>query len=112
MNKARAIRIAAKWSQGHVCTLREGEAQEYHKLCLAALREQEQRERNEPLTLEELMVIDAPVWCVCKPIEGGDGYWCLCRKGLITTPAGSHYYVPEIPHWVFLRNKPKEGAEG
>lgn len=42
MDRARAIRIAAKWSQGHVCALREGEAQEYHKLCLAALREQEQ----------------------------------------------------------------------
>lgn len=78
-------------------------------MAIAALREQEQS--NEPLTLEELMALDAPVWCVCKPIEGGDGYWCLCRKGHITTPAGSCYYVPEIPHWVFLRHKPKEGAD-
>ena len=90
-------------------------------MAIAALREQavqpskegnrEQEQSNDPLTLEELMVIDAPVWFVCKPIEGGDGYWCLCRKGHITTPAGSCYYVSEIPHWFFLRHKPKEGAE-
>lgn len=46
MDRARAIRLAEKWSQGYVCTLREGEAQEYHKLCLAALQEQEQRKQG------------------------------------------------------------------
>lgn len=43
MTRKRAIRIAEKWSEGRVCTLREGEAQEYHKMCLAALREQEKQ---------------------------------------------------------------------
>ncbi len=32
-----AIRLARKWASGGVCSLREGEAQEYHKMALAAL---------------------------------------------------------------------------
>ena len=65
---------------------------------------------NEPLTLEELREMDEPVWVACKPIEGGDGYWCLCQHGHIITPAGSIYDVKEIPHWVFYR-RPPEGEE-
>lgn len=30
-----AIRLARKWAFGGVCSLREGEAQEYHKMALA-----------------------------------------------------------------------------
>lgn len=46
MTLERAIRLAKKWSQGYVCTLREGEAAEYHKLALA-LMEQEKRRRED-----------------------------------------------------------------
>ena len=63
------------------------------------------RMANEPLTLEQLR---EPVWVACKPIEGGNGYWCLCQHGHIITPAGSIYDVKEIPHWVFYR-RPLEG---
>ena len=63
---------------------------------------------NEPLTLEELREMDEPVWVACKPIEGGNGYWCLCRHGHIITPAGSIYDVKEIPHWVFYRRPLEE----
>ena len=35
-----AIRLARKWAFGGVCSLREGEAQEYHKMALAALEAQ------------------------------------------------------------------------
>lgn len=63
---------------------------------------------NEPLTLEQLREMDEPVWVACKPIEGGNGYWCLCQHGHIITPAGSIYDVKEIPHWVFYR-RPLEG---
>ena len=63
---------------------------------------------NEPLTLEQLREMDEPVWVACKPIEGGNGYWCLCQHGHIITPAGSIYNVKEIPHWVFYR-RPLEG---
>lgn len=65
---------------------------------------------NEPLTLEELREMDEPVWVACKPIEGGNGYWCLCQHGHIITPAGSIYDVKEIPHWVFYR-RPPEGED-
>ena len=65
---------------------------------------------NEPLTLEQLREMDAPVWCSCKPIEGGDGYWCLCQRGHIITPAGSIFDVKEIPHWVFYRRPPEGEA--
>ena len=63
---------------------------------------------NEPLTLEELREMDEPVWVACKPIEGGNGYWCLCQHGHIITPAGSIYAVKEIPHWVFYRRPLEE----
>ena len=63
---------------------------------------------NEPLTLEELREMDEPVWVACKPIEGGNGYWCLCQHGHIITPAGSIYDVKEIPHWVFYRRPLEE----
>ena len=65
---------------------------------------------NEALTIEELREMDEPVWVACKPIEGGNGYWCLCQHGHIITPAGSIYDVKEIPHWVFYR-RPPEGEE-
>jgi hypothetical protein len=38
----RAIRLAEMWSEGYACSLRGGEAEEYHAMCLAALREQEE----------------------------------------------------------------------
>lgn len=63
---------------------------------------------NEPLTLKQLREMDGPVWVACKPIEGGNGYWCLCQRGHIITPAGSIFDVKEIPHWVFYR-RPLEG---
>lgn len=46
MTRERVIRLAERWSEGGVCTLREGKAQEYHKTCLAALREQEERSKG------------------------------------------------------------------
>lgn len=63
---------------------------------------------NEPLTLEELREMDEPVWVACKPIQGENGYWCLCQHGHIITPAGSIYDVKEIPHWVFYRRPLEE----
>lgn len=44
MTIERAIRLARKWAEGGVCSLREGEAQEYHKMALAALRAQQAME--------------------------------------------------------------------
>ena len=63
-----------------------------------------------PLTMEQLREMDEPVWVACKLIEGGNGYWCLCRYGYITTPGGAFFEVGEIPHWVFYR-RPPEGED-
>lgn len=65
---------------------------------------------NEPLSIEQLREMDGPVWVACKTIEGGNGYWCLCQRGHIITPAGNIFDVKEIPHWVFYR-RPPEGEE-
>ena len=50
MTIQKAIELAAKWAEGGVCTLREGEAREYHKLCLDALSAQQEREKDHPRT--------------------------------------------------------------
>lgn len=49
MNKQKALRLARKWAQGHVCSLRDGEAEAYHAMFAAML---EESMPNEPLTLE------------------------------------------------------------
>ena len=66
--------------------------------------------QNEPLNIEQLREMDGPVWVACKPIGGGNGYWCLCQRGHIITPAGSIFDVKEIPHWVFYRRPPEGEA--
>lgn len=98
-------------ADGSVELVPGGEISEALTMAIAALRAQQEAEKNEPLTLDELREMNAPVWCLCKPIEGGNGYWCLCQNGHITTPAGTQYFVSEIPHWVFLRHKPKEESK-
>ena len=40
MTIKKAMRLAAQWASGGVCTLREGEAREYHKTCYEALKKQ------------------------------------------------------------------------
>ena len=63
-----------------------------------------------PPTPKQLREMNEPVWCSCKPIEGGNGYWCLCRYGKIVTPSGNIFDVDKIPHWMFYR-RPPEGEE-
>lgn len=67
MRTSRAISIASRFVQGFVCSMRDGEAEEYHKTCLAALREKREREENRPLTREQLLhMAGEPVWVVWK----------------------------------------------
>ena len=62
MTRQRALRLAREWSQGHVCSLRDGEAAEYHSMFAAML---EEAPPNEPLTIEELREMNGePVWIV------------------------------------------------
>ena len=70
MTRKRALRLAREWAQGHKCTLRDGEAAEYHSMFAAML---EEAPPNEPLTLEELLRMDgAPVW-----LDVAGGMWAL-----------------------------------
>lgn len=41
-----ALRLARRWAHGYVCSLRDGEAQEYHKACAVALHEREERSKG------------------------------------------------------------------
>lgn len=66
--------------------------------------------QNEPLTIEQLREMEDPVWCVCKTVEGFEGFWCLCNHGYILTPARQIFDVKEIPHWVFYRRPPEGEA--
>lgn len=66
MTRQRALRLAREWSQGHVCSLRNGEAEEYHAMFVAML---EKSMPNEPLTIEELREMNGePVWV--KQLKG------------------------------------------
>ena len=53
MTRQKAMKLAAKWAEGGVCTLREEESREYHKLCLDALRDQQEREKAHTRTCGE-----------------------------------------------------------
>lgn len=53
MTRQKAIELSAKWAEGGVCTLREWDAREYHKLCLDALGAQQDRENDHPRTSGE-----------------------------------------------------------
>lgn len=72
MTRQRALRLAREWSQGHVCSLWDGEAAEYHSMFAAML---EEAPPNEPLTLDELREMDGePVW-IANPDALGYGRW-------------------------------------
>ena len=48
MTTERAMRLAENWSNGLVCSLREGEAAEYHKMFLDMLRVKQEAEQQGP----------------------------------------------------------------
>lgn len=39
MDKKRALSLARRWAQGHKCSLRDGEAKEYHELFISLLED-------------------------------------------------------------------------
>lgn len=67
---------------------------------------------NEPLTLDELLQMDEPVWCSVgdTPWIPSGGYWCLCKKGKIIAPSMSLFDVNtlDLNDWVFYRRRPEE----
>ena len=66
MTIERAKQIAKQWANGYVCSLREGEAEEYHKLCFSALQEQQEREGNARMTVAKLREFASLTPPVCE----------------------------------------------
>ena len=107
MNKKRALRLAREWAQGHVCSLRDGEAAEYHSMFSAML---EESMPNEPLTIEELREMNGePVWVT--PL----GFWALViakhdeRVKLISNDREIVYADKEIELVGPVYRRPPEG---
>lgn len=93
MTIERAKRLAEQWSEGHVCTLREGEAAEYHKMFARLLSEKEKQ--IEPITIEELHgMAEEPIWILFDgskhPVEAS--HWYLL-SGIFGSFAHVHGYV-------------------
>ena len=84
MTLKRAIRIASAWSQGHVCTLRDGDAEEYHRMALEAFRAMQEAEKNEPLTENELDGLDEqPIYFVPKDGRYARTGWRIYQGGKV-----------------------------
>ena len=100
MTRQRALRLAREWAQDHKCSLRDGEAAEYHSMFADTL---EESMPNEPLTLEQLREMDepTPVWWKRA------GCWCLCERGFIIAPNGNIYEFEETDGTFYRR--PPEG---
>ena len=102
MTRQRALRLAREWAQGHVCSLRDGEAAEYHSMFAAML---EEAPPNEPLTLEQLRQMDGrPVW-----------FDTIKRWGIVKVNREGIFVVTKSGEYEFGRCKvyrrPPEGEE-
>lgn len=107
MTRQRALRLAREWSQGHTCSLRYGEVEEYHSMFAAML---EESMPNEPLTIEELREMNGePVWVT--PL----GFWALViakrdeRVKLISNDGEIVYADKEIELVGPVYRRPPEG---
>ena len=80
-------------------------------MAISALRQQdhfrEVTKKVEPLTLDELIKRDDPVFVSIKDFPNG-GYWCLCENGYIIPPSGHGFMAKERPNWVFYSQKLEE----
>ena len=112
MTRKRAIELIefALYCYGRANITGKEKTVEMLQLSLAALLDQEKRENPKPLTLEELMNLDAPVYAGNKDFPDADGFWCICHNGHIVCPSGMSYGADELPSWVFYRYKPKGDA--
>ena len=102
MTREKAIRIASKWAEGHVCTLREGEAQEYHKLCLEALLKQP---RWIPVT-ERLPDDSVGVTLCTRSGIVGTGFYDKYTKNWVQYYAAGALCV-DVTHWMPLPEGPE-----
>ena len=117
MTRQRALRLSREWAQGHKCTLRDGEAAEYHSMFAAML---EESMPNDPLTIEQLREMDGepvyvvPVnefselgkWCVLS-VDDSDDYSCALVPG---TDCWCWRFEAYGEQWLAYR-RPPEGEE-
>lgn len=92
-----------------------GNQHEASKLALDALLAQQEAEKNEPLTLEELREMDGePVWC-CDPQNIYNGGWALVRSEPLDVPEYNYgAYSSDVfldfsrygSEWLAYRRKP------
>ena len=112
MTIERAKQIAKQWADGHVCSLREGEMEEYHKMCLSALQNQQEKSFGGWISVEDrLPETQADVLVVAFWHECWQTMICwfsaIERKWRIITPHGEK--APGgVTHWMPLPEPPKE----
>ena len=109
MTREEAIEaIKCNWPDSRYTILRDA-----LDMAISALRQQELfrevTKKVEPLTLDELIKRDDPVFVSIKDFPNG-GYWCLCENGYIIPPSGHGFMAKERPNWVFYSQKPEEGT--
>ena len=115
MTIERAKQLAKQWANGYVCSLREGETEEYHKMCLSALQEQQQLESNEPLTMDELREMDGEPVYIHSDTFPGDCGWRVVKKASVLdiqfTDCDCLLFTFYGKSWIAYRRKPKEAQK-
>ena len=111
MTRQHAIRLAEQWSSGGVCSLREGEAKEYHAICLAALKEHSncfQNGNSSWISVEEEKPVDfvSVLGFMTDAGEFPPVRECYRVGGAFFFPALRD--IHPVSHWMPLPNPPKE----
>lgn len=86
------------------------------EMAISALRAQQEGEKNETLTLDELRDMDGqPVWC-CSPYITTDGHWAIVRNATFDVPENNYcvyavgimWYFSEYGEtWIAYRRPPE-----
>lgn len=109
MNKKRALQLARRWAQGHVCILQDGEGEEYHAMFASML---EKFTPNELLTLEQLLDMNnVPIWVVDTSFNRSE--WCYWKDGYAYSCESPPEYYDSDDYGKWLAySRPPEGEEG
>lgn len=109
MNKKRALQLARRWAQGHVCILQDGEVEEYHAMFASML---EKFTPNELLTLEQLLDMNnVPIWVVDTSFNRSE--WCYWKDGYAYSCESPPEYYDSDDYGKWLAySRPPEGEEG
>lgn len=104
MTIERAKQLAKQWANGYVCSLRDGEAEEYHKLCFSALRAQQEKPSGGWISVEDrLPEAGGYVVCIAKrnPFSRFMPMVARIEKNGWVNPI-TEQYISEVTHWMPL----------